>query len=414
MATRSLLLLGLVGLLAAGASDALISSDALDESPARAISDLRDAVVKVLGFQTEGVEVSGFDVGDARVGQSVAYEFDIEIDKKVIPIKLLEDVSRWESVDLRFFRADRERGGDETGLVERRTSSRVPPKLPPFQLAGPLELWIQDADGMRLSLPHDVEAGTLKKVLLSDGAKVTVKGARSVSLRVPLQLSLPLNRTQHGSRRAASGLLSIAEALRHAARSTGEPLLSLRIVGPTSLTSAPSMSPHDKLKLKRLAPGLVELSSRSVPATSEDERVEKATLWPLTSLNGSDSNLRGFEELLASVLGKKGEEQGSFALLKAEVSARNYMKTGFSVSKKLIDGEVDWSRFPRWKTRPEKSMAHFEVLARIEENGKIIPERIAAAQPFRIADSVLESVQTGNLSMSRAPIVHPPQSYFTL
>lgn len=119
------------------------------------MKNLRDAVVKGLGIHAEGVEVSGFDVRDVRVGQSVAYEFDIEIDKKVIPIKLSEDVRRWDSVDLTIFREDGEGGGDATGLVRmgRRPDSMVPPVLSPFQLAGPLELWIQDGDDMRLFLP---------------------------------------------------------------------------------------------------------------------------------------------------------------------------------------------------------------------------------------------------------------------
>ncbi|RWW19260.1 hypothetical protein GW17_00016691 [Ensete ventricosum] len=381
---------------------------------------LRDAVVKVLGIHAEGVEVSGFDVRDVRVGQSVSYEFDIEIDKKVIPIKLLEDVRRWDSVDLTIFREDGE--GE-------RPDSMVPPVLSPFQLAGPLELWIQDGDDMRLFLPllkmsffrsiscdnpplqHDVEAGALKKVILSDGAVVTVKGARSVSLTRPLELPLPfpLNRTHQSGHQDASGLLATAEAVRRAAGSKGQPLLSLRIVGPTSLTSSPSTSPHDKLKLRRLAPGLVELSSRSIPTIA----VQKPTLWPLTSLNGSDSNLQGFEELLASVLGPKRKEEGSFQLLRAEVSARNYMKTGFTLVENISDDEVDWSGFPEWMTRPEKAMTQLEVLARMEENGEVIPERIAVVKPVQVADSELESVGTGNSTMSRASMVHPP-SYFTL
>ncbi|KAG6528539.1 hypothetical protein ZIOFF_010714 [Zingiber officinale] len=402
---------GFLVLLTAGASSgALISSKA---SPGLAISDLKDSIVRALGFQAEDVEVSGFQARDAQVGHSLAYEFEIEIDKKVIPIKLLEDVSRWEAADFPTFGEDAEKEGDGTELVniERWSNSRAPPTLPPFQLAGPLELWIQDADSLRIALPHEVEAGTLRKVILTDDVAVTVKGARSVSLRLPLQLPLPLNRTHPDSRRPASGLLAIAEAARQSARSSGEPLLSLRVVGPTSLTSSPSASPHDKLKLKRLAPGLVELSSRSLPSTAG---AQNPTLWPLISLNGSNSNIQGFEELLASLLGRKGEEEGSFTLLKADVAARSYMKIGFKIEKQIAEGEVDWSSYPEWRTRPEKSTAHFEVLSRIEENGKVIPERITEVNPAEILDSVAQSELTGNFSMSRASIVHPPQSFFAL
>lgn len=65
-------------------------------------------------------------------------------------------------------------------------------------------------------LQHDVDAGVLKKVILADGAVVTVKGAWSVSLRYPIDLPLPLNMTDNGF---GSGLMALAEHLRHASRS---------------------------------------------------------------------------------------------------------------------------------------------------------------------------------------------------
>lgn len=109
--------------------------------------------MKGLGFQD--LKVSGFDVRDALVGQSVAYEFDVEVDSKVFPIKLLEDVSRWDFVDLPIFRVQAEEEEDNA-LADRgrlKKDSIVMPVLPPFELAGPMELWIQDGDDMRLSLP---------------------------------------------------------------------------------------------------------------------------------------------------------------------------------------------------------------------------------------------------------------------
>jgi hypothetical protein len=96
--------------------------------------------------------VSGFDVRDASVGQAVAYEFDIEVGRKVLPVRLLEDVSRWDFVDLPIFQSQ----ADDKALAEIRRRGRGSidePTLPPFQLAGPMELWIQDGDDVRLELP---------------------------------------------------------------------------------------------------------------------------------------------------------------------------------------------------------------------------------------------------------------------
>ncbi|CAM8878882.1 unnamed protein product [Rhodiola kirilowii] len=405
-------------------SSARISSSGHNPTYPKALSDLKEVITKGLGFQADDVKITGFDVRDALVGHSVAYEFDVEIGNKVMPLKLLEDVNRWEYVDLPIFRMeDPKKSGKE--LVETsKLDDNVLPVLEPFQLAGPMELWIQDAKDMRISLPHDVDAGVLKKVILAEGAVVTVKGARSVSLRHPVELPLPLNRTNNGF---ASGMLSLAERLRQASLVEGAPLLSLRIVGPTSLTSPTSStnSPASRLKLKRLAPGLVELSSPSKPkatdlspvnledATSLLTPTQFTTMWPLASINGSNSNLLGFEALLSSVLGPKANKKGSFKLLKADVSAQTYMKIGFQVEKKITEGDGILKGFPEWRTKPENVRMHFEVLAKVDGD-KIFPERVMQVNPFLIEDTALPSVLTGNVTMSTIPIVHPPPDPFTL
>lgn len=421
--SRSRFITGIFIFLAFGFSSALLPTG--NTPPSKAISDLKEAIVKGLGFKAEEFKISGFDLRDALVGQSVAYEFDIEIDNKVLPFKLLEDVHRWEYVDLPIFQVEEEeKGADSKGLAERSASNkgRVLPVLVPFQLAGPMELWIQDAADLRLSLPHDVDAGVLKKVVLAEGAVVTVKGARSVSLRHPLDLPLPLNRTE--GRGFASGLLTLAEHLRlssisqqHNPNPNARPLLSLRIVGPTSLTSSDPTSSGNQLKLKRLAPGLVELSSRAQPHVETNLPLLTpetfTTLWPLASVNGSNSNLRGFEELLSSVLGEKAKKEGSFRLLKAEASAQTFMKIGFGVEKGLKEGDVDWSGLPVWRTKPENLKMHFEVLAKVEGE-KLVPEKVSQVMPFEVEDNIAPNVPIGNVSMSEVPLLQPPPNYFTL
>ncbi|KAL6517552.1 Protein TUNICAMYCIN INDUCED 1 [Orobanche minor] len=407
-------------------SFALVASQDINPPYSKAISDLKEAIVKGLGFQADDFKISGFDLREAQVGKSVAYEFDVEIDNKVLPFKLLEDVNRWEYVDLPIFQMEHPvRPGEANGLLPKRKIDNQMPVLAPFQLAGPMELWIQDAKDMRISLPHDVDAGVLKKVILADGAVVTIKGARSVSLRHPVELPLPLNQTHNDF---ASGLLTLAKYLQDAARSHDGSLISLRIVGPTSLTSAnPSSSStsNNRLKLKRLAPGLVELSSASkkraddaVPAVDlQGESTALiapnrfSTLWPIVSVNGSNSNLLGFEKLLASVLGPKAKKEGSFRVLKADVSAHTYVKIAFGVETKVREGEIEG--FPVWRTRPSTVTMHFEVLAKVDGN-KVIPERVVQVNPVIMEDSVAPNVLFENVTMSTVPVVHPPPNPFTL
>ncbi|CAA7034806.1 unnamed protein product [Microthlaspi erraticum] len=412
-------------------SRALISSPDANPPYPEAISDLKEAIVKGLGFQSEEVKISGFDVRDALVGHAISYEFDLEIDNKVLPLKLLEDVNRWEYVDLPIFQVEQPNGARQENVLvplsekKKKSSGDVSPVLSPFQLAGPMEIWIQDANNMRLSLPYDVEAGVLKKVILADGAVVTVKGARSVSLRHPIDLPLPLNQS---SNEFASGLVSLAEQLRRASSSSDQesPLLSLRIVGPTSLAST-SQSPDNKLKLKRLAPGLVELSSMSKGKTGISSSLstiggaattvitprEFTTMWPITSINGSNPNLLGFEKLLTSVLGPKAQQKGSFKVLKADVSAQTFMKIGFGVERKLKESDLEGLNFPAWRTKPETMRMHFEVLAKVDGE-KVVPENVMQVDPIPVEDTIAENVINGNVTMSKLPIIQPPPSPFTL
>ncbi|XP_047980100.1 uncharacterized protein LOC125221850 [Salvia hispanica] len=409
-------------------SSALVAAPDFNPPYPKAISDLKEAIVKGLGLQADDFKVSGFDLRDALVGRSVAYEFDVEIENNVLPLKLLEDVNRWEYVDLPLFQMENPaRPGEENVLSERQKVDDQMPVLAPFQLAGPMELWIQDAKNMRISLPHDVDAGVLKKVILADGAVVTVKGARSVSLRHPVELPLPLNVTDNGF---ASGLLSLAQRLQDVARSQDAPVLSLRIVGPTSLTSpAPSpSSSSNRLKLKRLAPGLVELSSASKNQARGSDAISPvdlqggeatallapdhfSTLWPVVSLNGSNPNLLGFEALLSSVLGPRGGKEGSFKVLKADVSAQTFVKIGFGVEKRLREGDV--VGMPEWRTKPSTMRMHFEVLGKVDGD-RIVPERVAQVNPVIAEDSVARSALLGNVTMSKMPAVHHPPNPFML
>jgi len=114
----------------------------------KAFSDFKESIVKGLGFNADDFKVTGFDPREAQVGHSVEYQFDVEIDDKVVPFKLLEDTNRWDYVDLPIFRVE-----EENGLVEKRVHGNGLPVLAPFQLAGPMEIWVQDAKDMRLSLP---------------------------------------------------------------------------------------------------------------------------------------------------------------------------------------------------------------------------------------------------------------------
>ncbi|KAL8236067.1 hypothetical protein R6Q59_017148 [Mikania micrantha] len=73
-------------------SKALISMTDVNHHHPKAISNVKEAIVKGLVLQSDQFKISGFDSRDVLVGRSVAYEYNVEIDSKVLRFKFLEDV----------------------------------------------------------------------------------------------------------------------------------------------------------------------------------------------------------------------------------------------------------------------------------------------------------------------------------
>ncbi|KAF6143647.1 hypothetical protein GIB67_004176, partial [Kingdonia uniflora] len=94
-----------------GSSPITISHNPNDSSLNR---DLKELIVKGLGFQVDDFKISGFDLRDSLVGQSVVNEFDIEIFHH---FKLLEDVNRWKCVELPIFQTEEAKVEGSDGLV---------------------------------------------------------------------------------------------------------------------------------------------------------------------------------------------------------------------------------------------------------------------------------------------------------
>lgn len=276
-------------------------------------------------------------------------------------------------------------------------------------------------------LQHDVDAGLVKKVILSDGATVTVQGAKAVVLRQPVELPF-----------SNASISSLAHHLRHASLSQQQPLVSLRIVGPSSLTVS-QIAPSDaetvhvsssaaanRLKVQRLAPGLLRLSSshpdRSTAAATEATFPETITMvpvgtWPLSSLNVSDPKLAAFEQILKSAMsaGKlSGSPASSIRLTAAETSVQTFMKIEFGLERSLNQSdEALWEGFPEWRTKPSVARLYFEAVARLDGE-KLTTETVKQVQPFTIADSASHTALFGNITTSSAQLVMFPSSIFTL
>ena len=75
--------------------------------------------------------------------------------------------------------------------------------------------------------------------------------------------------------------------------------------------------------------------------------------------------------------------------------------------------EVELKGFPAWRTRPDTVKMHFEVLAKVDGD-KVVAEKVVQVNPVLVEDTVAHNVLTGNTTMSKTPVVHPPPNPFTL
>lgn len=125
----------------------------------------------------------------------------------------------------------------------------------------------------------------------------------------------------------------------------------------------------------------------------------------------------GLERLLFSVLGSKASKEGSFKLLKADVSAHTFVKIGFRVERlagNVPEAEGGHGRLPEWRTKPETMKMHFEVLAKVDGD-KFVAERVMQVNPpVMVEHTIAPNVVTGNTTMSKVPSVPTPFSPFAL
>jgi len=63
-------------------------------------------------------------------------------------------------------------------------------RMKQVKLIGPIDLYFPKAQEIQLKLPHDIDAGRIRKLHVNHGVEVNVKGLQKVELLYPLDLSI--------------------------------------------------------------------------------------------------------------------------------------------------------------------------------------------------------------------------------
>ena len=204
--------------------------------------------------------------------------------------------------------------------------------LPDFTLEGPLDLHIilppsssHLGLGPMLWLPHAVEVGQLRRVLLRKGAAIVVRGAKKIALRHSINLpTVSLSEfvefaVEDKARKNAAGLMHLSQGLREMALNStnNNNTISPAVVAfdveflkdsGVLLAAASAQGALQRLGVRRLSDdGVIELTPKGV-LTSESSRAltmppASPFVWPLRS--SIPETIEAYETLLREVLSRQ-------------------------------------------------------------------------------------------------------------
>jgi hypothetical protein len=393
------------------------SNSTADQIPVPSLNSLSEVIQVISAAQdwnSEEVVVSNIDTAGAKVGKTQSYELEVQVGEKVFPARFVDELT-----------SSRYSGGKETavdgensfgGLMEA-ANLAAEAVLLPFQMEGPLEVWIEEANNLQLVMPDNNNIGGLKHLILAEGVVVTVEGAREVSLAYPVDFPSSLN-TSFPVSGPGSNLWALSLSLRHAMQLEGRHLVALRIVGPTLMVAAAlgnQETAESNVEAKFFAPGALELFTNRTESNSPSPigKLTDQQTWPLPSLYSSDLKLLFLEKLLIKYLGNRAYREGSFRIIRASATASVFVKIQLELKKKISNDSFDSDLWPAWRTRPTVQRLHFEVLARVEGK-KLKPILIKRLKPFVKVETYSWSALMSNVSFTSFPSVLIPCSPLTL
>eukprot|EP00271_Cylindrocystis_brebissonii_P015937 TRINITY_DN39019_c0_g1_i1.p1 TRINITY_DN39019_c0_g1~~TRINITY_DN39019_c0_g1_i1.p1 ORF type:complete len:488 (+),score=63.59 TRINITY_DN39019_c0_g1_i1:290-1753(+) len=377
------------------------------EEPPLSLTGLHEALGALLSPIASGPDsqLGRVHLDDAKFGKTLLYSLALEVEGgRQVDFSLVEEITTWDYLlppahsgmlppaAASNLMAAESLGEDEVEEGEDDVAGSRPFEapsavLPPFRLEGPLELWVEQAGQLRFTMPDEVEMGKVKKVVLADGAVITVDAAKAFTLARPLR-NLPLPLTSRKSSSASSSfvspmdttpgggvLMEVVDELRSFAQGEdggGLPGVAFLVVEPSALRPAPaalhaaaSGSRHSpSVQVRHLGAGAVEVhpyphsksaSSKKKTDKKKSRNSERADalelvlgdtdslLWQFSHSNHSASArlvLKGVEQSLKAALKegdgitssqKRRKQKRRFSLLRASATPLNLIRVEFEV-----------------------------------------------------------------------------------
>ncbi|BDA46317.1 hypothetical protein COCOBI_08-4090 [Coccomyxa sp. Obi] len=369
---------------------------------------------------SEGLKLGNVRLASLKLLQGQQERLTVELDGQQHRV-LFSDERQWQSLSDALPVG---KGGSElsTQSASELWSSSLEESavLPDFTLTGPLELVLTEAQPISLYVPHQADAGLVRRILLQPGAALTIHKARSVALRRPLDLPLlpdsyvanvwgrAVRGTTPGAPDSLSGLLHMAhglqqEALKHAASADVASSLApvsvevqlsgvswLRAAAPAPGAAAP------RLRVRKVAgsSGTIELSTRDLQVASGGGAVSAAWAWPMPAVQ--PAKLQQYEAGLKELLARHGldgkQQVDNLSLTEVVVDVTTLLSVEFEVERE----------------RQEQNLTAGDGMFNIGAGPHEVWRAVLAVKPERAGKVSFQPLQAQLVDASRSSIAISP------
>ncbi|XP_020193686.1 protein TUNICAMYCIN INDUCED 1 [Aegilops tauschii subsp. strangulata] len=365
--------------------------------------DVVDAVADKYGWDPDAeVRVWPLDAGGALVGAVQRYEFRARAGGAAAALARASDgFVDWSHPEAPA--VEEVLGPDGVDFVAGDGALAFGSGVRDLDLVGPLEVFVSDGAGgglAELQLPSLNATYTgLKRVLVAAGVALKITGAQRVFFSHPHSIGLLAN----GSLVATNKDLRQILPLSH---STCAPLLHMRVVGSSvTIVAHETNVSGGHMKPLLTSDDAIELLSDQSEVSDMSDRLISACAFCSVS-----PRLPRLEKLLKTWFSERNGFNRTMNFFEARVTSMTLVKFRLELERDITEEDDIWDDVPEWKTLPVVQRITLDVIARVEEEGRLKAISVKKVRKsLQIADATSWSSLTSNVSFADfTSLVLPP------
>jgi hypothetical protein len=228
----------------------------------------------------------------------------------------------------------------------------------------------------------------LKRVLVGAGIALKITGAHKVYFTHPRSIGLLSN----GSLLATNKDLNRILPLSHP---TCAPLLHVSVVGSVLMVAHEADVSGGHMKPSLSSDDTMELLSDKSEVNMSDWLISACVFCSISP------RLPRLESQLKTWFSKRNEFNRSMNFIEAKVTSITLVKFRLELERDITEEDDLWDDVPEWKTLPMVQRVTLDVIARVEEEGRLKSMLVKKVRgSFRIMDANSWSSLTSNVSFT--------------